>query len=174
MKAVALYARVSSDKQEKEATIDSQVAALIDRAKADGHTVIASDHYVDDGCSGSTLVRPALEKLRDRAAEGGLDLLYVHSPDRLARKYAYQVLLLEELTRSGISVVFLNGPTNRSAEDELLLQVQGMGASRQPQPSDRPMAAVRPIDVVAVRNQVHDRANTGSNELPRLLKETIR
>ena len=126
MKAVALYARVSSDKQEKQATIDSQVAALMDRAKADGHTVLASDHYVDDGCSGSTLVRPAMERLRDRSAEGGIDVLYVHSPDRLARKYAYQVLLLEELSRNGVSVVFLNGPTSRSAEDELLLQVQGM------------------------------------------------
>jgi site-specific DNA recombinase len=126
MKAVALYARVSSDKQEKQATIDSQIAALVDRAKADGHTVLASDHFVDDGCSGSTLVRPALEKLRDCAAEGGLDLLYVHSPDRLARKYAYQVLLIEELSRSGVSVVFLNGPASRTAEDELLLQVQGM------------------------------------------------
>ena len=106
MKAVALYARVSAtDKQEKQATIDSQVAALTERAKADGHTVIASDHYVDDGCSVSTLVRPAMEKLRDRAAEGGLDLLYVHSPDRLARKYAYQVLLLEELSRAGVSEI---------------------------------------------------------------------
>ncbi len=126
MKVVALYARVSSDNQEKQATINSQVAALTDRATADGHTAMASDHYVDEGYSGSTLVRPALEKLRDRAAEGGLDLLYVHSPDRLARKYAYQVLLLEELSRSGVSVVFLNGPANRTAEDELLLQVQGM------------------------------------------------
>lgn len=126
MKTVALYARVSSESQEKQATVDSQLAALTERAKTDGHTIIACDSYVDDGYSGSTLVRPALEKLRDRAAEGGLDLLYVHSPDRLARKYAYQVLLLEELSRNGVSVVFLNGPTNRTAEDELLLQVQGM------------------------------------------------
>ena len=126
MKSVALYARVSSEQQEKQATVGSQVAALTERAKADGHVVVACDSYVDEGYSGSTLVRPALEKLRDRAAEGGLDLLYVHSPDRLARKYAYQVLLLEELSRNGVSVVFLNGPTSRSAEDELLVQVQGM------------------------------------------------
>lgn len=126
VKSVALYARVSSEQQEKQATIGSQVAALVERAKADGHVLVASDMFVDDGYSGSTLLRPALEKLRDRAAEGRLDLIYVHSPDRLARRYAYQVLLLDELSNAGVSVIFLNGPTNRSAEDELLVQVQGM------------------------------------------------
>jgi len=87
MKSVALYARVSSEQQEKQATVESQVAALTERAKADGHAVVASDVYVDQGYSGATLARPALEKLRDCAAEGGLDVLYVHSPDRLARRY---------------------------------------------------------------------------------------
>lgn len=126
MKSVALYARVSSEQQEKQATIASQVAALAERAKADGHVLVATDMFVDDGYSGSTLLRPALERLRDRAADGALDLLYVHSPDRLARRYAYQVLLLDELSNTGVSVVFLNGPTTRNAEDELLVQVQGM------------------------------------------------
>ena len=82
--------------------------------------------YLDDGFSGSTLLRPALERLRDRVAEGGIDRLYVHSPDRLARKYAYQVLLLDELHKQGVTTVFLNGPSGKTAEDELLVQVQGM------------------------------------------------
>ena len=81
---------------------------------------------MDEGASGSTLVRPGLERLRDRIAEGGIDALYVHSPDRLARKYAYQVLLLEEFRARAVSVVFLQGPAGQSAEDELLVQVQGM------------------------------------------------
>lgn len=105
--------------------------ASIDRAQADGHIVLPSDVYVDEGYSGATLVRPALERLRDRAAEGGVDILYVHNPGRLARRYAYQVLLLEELSRYGVSVVFLQGPVGRSAEDELLVQVQGMIAEYQ-------------------------------------------
>lgn len=127
MKMVALYARVSSEQQAQQATVASQVAALEDRAKADGCVVLPADIFVDEGYSGATLVRPALERLRDRAAEGGLEVLYVHSPDRLARRYAYQVLLMEELARQGVTVVFLNGPTTaRSAEDELLVQVQGM------------------------------------------------
>jgi site-specific DNA recombinase len=126
VKSVALYARVSSEQQAQQATVASQIAALEERAKSDGCIVLPSDLFVDEGYSGASLARPALERLRDRAAEGGLDVLYVHSPDRLARRYAYQVLLIEELTRHGVAVVFLNGPSGRSAEDELLVQVQGM------------------------------------------------
>jgi site-specific DNA recombinase len=126
MKSVALYARVSSEAQEKNATVESQVVALRERAKADGHVVLPTDIYIDNGYSGSSLVRPALEKLRDRAADGELDLLYVHSPDRLARRYAYQVLLLEELSRCRVLVQFLNGTMGNTAEDQLLVQVQGM------------------------------------------------
>ena len=126
MKSIALYARVSSEHQAQQATIDSQVVALRQRAEADGHVVLPNDVYADDGFSGATLIRPALERLRDRAAEGGLEVLYVHSPDRLARRYAYQVVLLDELSSHGVQVVFLLGPSGQSAEDELLVQVQGM------------------------------------------------
>jgi site-specific DNA recombinase len=126
IKTVALYARVSSEKQAKEATVASQVDALTERAVADGFKILPRETFVDDGYSGTTLQRPALERLRDRAADGGLDVLYVHSPDRLARRYAYQVVLMEELVRHGVSVVFLHGPEGQSAEDELLVQVQGV------------------------------------------------
>jgi site-specific DNA recombinase len=81
---------------------------------------------VDDGYSGSILTRPGLERLRDQAAAGAIDRLYMLDPDRLSRKYAYQVLLLEELTRCGVEVVFLRNPVGRSPEADLLLQVQGM------------------------------------------------
>jgi site-specific DNA recombinase len=128
MKSIAIYARVSSEQQAQQATIESQVAALKERVATDGHVLLPQDVYVDDGFSGTTLVRPALERLRDRVAEGAVDRLYVHSPDRLARKYAYQVLLLEELGQHGVTVVFLNAPSGKTAEDELLVQVQGMVA----------------------------------------------
>ncbi len=78
--------------------------------------------------AGATLIRPALERLRDAAAAAGVDRLYVHSPDRLARKYAYQALLIDELRRTGVEVVFLNRALGQSPEDDLLLQVQGMVA----------------------------------------------
>lgn len=126
MTRIALYARVSSSQQSQEATIDSQVEVLRERAEADGHVVLPTDIYVDDGYSGASLVRPGLERLRDRAAEGAVELLYVHCPDRLARRYAYQVLLLDEFARHGVTVTFVHGPSGQSAEDELLVQVQGM------------------------------------------------
>ncbi|HEV3258772.1 MAG TPA: recombinase family protein [Gemmataceae bacterium] len=124
----ALYARVSSDQQAAAGTIASQVAALEEQARRDGLALEPGLCFLDDGYSGSTLVRPALERLRDLAAAGGIDRLYVHSPDRLARKYAYQVLLVEELRRGGAEVVFLNQAPGRTPEDELLLQVQGVVA----------------------------------------------
>ncbi|MBN1654303.1 MAG: recombinase family protein [Deltaproteobacteria bacterium] len=126
MKTVALYARVSSERQAQKQTIASQLEALDNRATTDGHLVLPSDRYIDDGYSGATLIRPALERLRDSIAEGNVDILYVHSPDRLSRKYAYQVLLLEEFSQQGTDVVFLNGPSGQTAEDQLLVQVQGM------------------------------------------------
>jgi len=94
-----LYARVSSEQQAKESTVGSQVEALRQRIHEDGLRCEEELCFIDDGYSGGTLVRPALERLRDLAAAGGLDRVYVHSPDRLARKYAYQVLLLDELQR---------------------------------------------------------------------------
>jgi site-specific DNA recombinase len=123
-----MYARVSSEHQVDAQTIASQIAALHERVTADGLVVPDALQFLDDGYSGATLVRPALERLRDVAAAGGIDRLYVHSPDRLARKYAYQVLLVEELRRLGVEVVFLNRELGRSPEDDLLLQVQGMMA----------------------------------------------
>ncbi|HID23441.1 MAG TPA: recombinase family protein, partial [Planctomycetaceae bacterium] len=125
---VALYARVSSDQQAQEGTIESQVHELKARIASDGYQLEEEFCFLDDGVSGATLVRPALERLRDAAYHGVLDRLYVHSPDRLARKYAWQVLLLEEFTRAGVKVVFLNRQIGKSPEEDLLLQVQGMMA----------------------------------------------
>ncbi len=123
---VALYARVSSEQQAEAKTIESQLAEIRTRIVADGFELTTILEFVDDGYSGSTLVRPALERLRDVAADGGIDRLYVHCPDRFARNYAYQVLLLDELTQRGIEVIFLNRPLGQTPEDQLLLQVQGV------------------------------------------------
>jgi len=126
--SAALYARVSSDAQAQEQTIDSQVADLRNQAVQDEVSLIESNCFLDDGVSGSTLNRPALERLRDTAYVGGFQRLYVHSPDRLARKYAYQVLIVDELQKQGIEIVFLNRAIGASPEEDLLLQMQGMFA----------------------------------------------
>jgi site-specific DNA recombinase len=123
---VAMYARVSSDQQAEAQTIASQVAALRERVAAEGLTVPDAMQFLDEGYSGATLVRPALERLRDVVAARAVDRLYVHSPDRLARKYAYQVLLVDEFRRAGVEIIFLNRALGQSPEDDLLLQVQGM------------------------------------------------
>jgi site-specific DNA recombinase len=123
---VAMYARVSSEAQAVAQTIASQLAALRERISADGFSISDESQFIDDGYSGASLIRPALERLRDCVALGGIDRLYVHSPDRLARKYAYQVLLVDEFHRMGVDIVFLNRELGRSPEDDLLLQVQGM------------------------------------------------
>ena len=124
-KQVAIYARVSSDQQSNAGTIDSQRAALEARVKKDGFDITPELEFMDDGFSGSTLIRPGMEKLRDMIAAGSVDCLYVLSPDRLARKYVYQILLVEEFRRAGVEIVFLNRQVGDSPEDELLLQVQG-------------------------------------------------
>ena len=92
----ALYARVSSDQQAERQTINSQVAALLARAAADGHKIAPELRFLDDGQSGASLVRPALERLRDLVAMVAIDVVYVHAPDRLARSYAHQAVLVEE------------------------------------------------------------------------------
>jgi len=123
----AIYARVSSERQREEGTVASQLAGLRELAEQQGLVVAEELVFCDEGFSGATLTRPALERLRDRAAEGAFEVLLCHAPDRLARRYAYQVLLLEELARGGVEVVFARGGEHAgSPEDELLRQFQGM------------------------------------------------
>jgi predicted site-specific integrase-resolvase len=126
MKAAAIYARVSSDKQKEEKTIASQTAALTEFARKEGYDVPREWIFEDEGFSGASLVRPGLERLRDLAAEGQLEAILVYSPDRLSRKYAYQILLTEEFARSGVETVFVKAPKSDTPEDQLLLQFQGM------------------------------------------------
>jgi site-specific DNA recombinase len=125
---MAIYARVSSDQQAERHTIDSQIAELKARALQDGYQVREGMLFIDNGHSGASLIRPALERLRDLIAFSVVDVVYVHAPDRLARSYAHQVLLLEEFSRAGTQVVFLNRPIGDTPEDSLLLQLQGMFA----------------------------------------------
>jgi len=126
MRMAAIYARVSSDQQREAHTIASQTAALIECAKTLGVDVPKAWIFEDEGFSGATLERPGLERVRDLAAEGQIQALLVYSPDRLSRKYAYQILLIEELARHGVDTHFLNAPSTATAEDQLLVQFQGM------------------------------------------------
>ena len=110
MQQAALYARVSTDKQEREETIESQLDALSHAVAVGAYEVPAGGVFVDEHASGTRLDRPALDRWRDLAAEGAFDTVVVWSPDRRARRDAYQVVLLEELTRCGCEVVFVPSP----------------------------------------------------------------
>jgi site-specific DNA recombinase len=125
-KPAAIYARVSSDRQKENHTIASQTAALLEHAAAHGYTVPPEWVFQDEGYSGAVLVRPGLEALRDLAAEGQIGTALIYSPDRLSRKYAYQVLLAEEFSRCGVELIFLKSPAGATPEDQLVVQFQGM------------------------------------------------
>jgi site-specific DNA recombinase len=122
----AIYARVSSDRQREQNTIASQTALLLEFATTRDCVVPQDWIFQDDGYSGSVLARPGLERLRDLVAEGFIETLFVYAPDRLSRKYAYQVLLLEEFSRCGAETVFLKSAGGDNPEERLLVQFQGM------------------------------------------------
>ena len=126
MRMAAIYARVSSEQQREEHTIASQTASLIEFAKSHDLEVPQEWVFEDEGYSGATLERPGLERVRDLAAEGQIQVVLAYSPDRLSRKYAYQILLIEEFARHGVATVFVKSPQGDSAEDQLLVQFQGM------------------------------------------------
>jgi len=126
MKTAAIYARVSSDQQREDKTITSQTVAVMAFASSQGYSVPAEWIFEDEGFSGATLVRPGLERVRDLVAEGQIQAVLVLSPDRLSRKYAYQVLLTEEWLRHGVQTIFVKAPQSQTPEDQLLLQFQGM------------------------------------------------
>jgi len=123
---VALYARVSTERQAERGTIGSQLHVLRERITAAGDEL--SGEYVDDGQSGARLDRPGLDALRDAAEAGLFESVWCLSPDRLARAYAYQVLVLDELARFGVTVRFTDAPAKAAGDPQatLLTQVQGV------------------------------------------------
>jgi site-specific DNA recombinase len=126
MRIAALYARVSGEQQRDSHTIASQTEALVAYAERHGYRVAPDMIIEDDGYSGAVLERPGLERVRDLAAEGRIDTVVAHAPDRLSRRYAYQVVIIEELARQGVETVFVNAPSMETPEDHLLVQFQGM------------------------------------------------
>jgi DNA invertase Pin-like site-specific DNA recombinase len=123
---VALYARVSTERQAERGTIGSQLQVLREHVTAGGDEL--AGEYVDDGQSGARLDRPGLDALRDAAEAGLFESVWCLSPDRLARAYAYQVLVLDELARFGVTVRFTDAPDLAAGDPQatLLTQVQGV------------------------------------------------
>src|SRR5690349_18864046 len=135
---IGIYARVSAQRQAQADGLTQQLDRLLAHALRQGWTVQAEHVFRDDGYSGASLKRPGLERLRDRAALCALDRVLITAPDRLARQYVHQVLLLEELTTTGCQVEFLDRPMTRDPHDRLLLQIRGAVAE-----SERSLIAER-------------------------------
>jgi len=125
----ALYARVSTQRQEEEATIASQIASIEAYAASQGYILPKELYFLDEAVSGTRLDRPALDRLRDEAAEGVYQTVVCLSPDRLSRQYAHQIILLEEFRQLGIQVMFVNQPpVENNPQSQLFFGIQGLFA----------------------------------------------
>jgi site-specific DNA recombinase len=122
---VAAYARVSTTRQAQAQGIEQQLDRLRAAAAERGWDLEDQHVYRDDGYSGARIGRPGLDRLRDHAALAGLDVVLVTAPDRLARNYVHQVLLIDELAARGCQVEFLDRPMSSDPHDQLLLQIRG-------------------------------------------------
>src|SRR6266536_635109 len=123
---IALYARVSTSRQQQTHTIDQQLARLRAYVTTQPDWSLAEEHiFCDDGQSGAKLKRPGLDHLRDQAAQAAFDLVLLTAPDRLARNYVHQMVVLEELERAGCRVQFLDRPMSDDPHDPLVLQIRG-------------------------------------------------
>jgi len=122
----AVYARVSSEQQEKDETVASQMDAIGEYAREHGFSFGGDDIFLDEGYSGKVLRRPGLDKLLDKVYEGCYDNVLILAPDRLARSYGHQIMLLEEFQRKGCQPVFVHRPIGSGPDEDLLLQMQGV------------------------------------------------
>jgi site-specific DNA recombinase len=122
---VAVYVRVSTSHQVLLQTIDHQLECLQNYVRAQGWTLSPARIFRDDGYSGATLKRPGLDRLRDAARSRDLDCVLLTAPDRLARNYIHQMLLIDEFAQVGCKVEFLDRPMSQDPHDQLLLQIRG-------------------------------------------------
>ena len=126
MQRAALYARVSTRRQEQEATIESQLDRLLSYARQHDYEIPPELQFIDQAVSGKHLARPGLDRLRDVAAIGALPTLLCLSPDRLARNLGAQQVVLDELGQAAVTVIFLDQPSlGDSPQAKLLLDIQG-------------------------------------------------
>lgn len=125
-KHIAVYGRVSTSNQENEGTIETQLSAVREKAQTEGLTIVKE--YLDEGWSGDTIIRPALDQLRVDARKGIWDAVLMYDPDRLARRFSYQELVSDELKEAGIEVMYVTTDTPKNSEDKILFGVKGLFA----------------------------------------------
>jgi site-specific DNA recombinase len=127
----ALYTRVSTDKQAEKYGIPSQIEALRKRCLKKDWTPILDgdkDAFIDDGYSEAELDRPALNRLRQAAKEGRVDVVLSYDPDRLSRKLYHRMILAEEFEKQGIKLEFITQDMGTSPEDRMFFNMRGLVA----------------------------------------------
>ncbi|HEV8651532.1 MAG TPA: recombinase family protein [Actinomycetes bacterium] len=148
---VALYVRVSTDRQQQAQTIEQQVTQLHSYVAAHQGWTVGEEHvFRDDGYSGAKLDRPGLDALRDHAARAAFDVVLVTAPDRLARNFTHQMVVGEELERRGVRVVFCDRPLTDDPHEQLVTQIRGAVACVRAD-LDRRSDATRPAGTAAQR-----------------------
>ncbi len=125
-KQIAVYARVSSSNQENEGTIETQLSAIYEYAKREKYLIV--EQYLDNGWSGDSIIRPELDRLRVDAKKKIWNTVLMYDPDRLARRYSYQELVMDELREAGIEVLFVTTPAPANGIEKILYGVQGLFA----------------------------------------------
>lgn len=125
-KLIAIYGRVSTSNQEAEGTIETQLSAVKDFAQKNGYTIV--QEYLDNGWSGDSIVRPALDQLRMDAKNKIWEAILIYDPDRLARRYSYQELIMDELREAGVEIIFVTISAPKNSEDKILHGVRGLFA----------------------------------------------
>ncbi|KKW28555.1 MAG: invertase protein [Parcubacteria group bacterium GW2011_GWA2_52_8] len=125
-KLIVVYGRVSTSNQENEGTIETQLSAVREFAQKNNYTIV--QEYLDDGWSGDSIVRPALDQLRMDAKKKIWEGVLMYDPDRLARRYSYQELVMDELREAGIEVIFVTVSAPKNSEDKILHGVRGLFA----------------------------------------------
>jgi site-specific DNA recombinase len=125
-KLIAIYARVSTARQEEDGTIETQLSPLREFAQQHGYTIVKE--YTDDGWSGDILARPALDDLRQDAKRKIWQAVLIYDTDRLARRYSYQELIMDELREAGIELMFITIPAPKNSEEKILHGVRGLFA----------------------------------------------
>ncbi len=125
-KLVGIYCRVSTAGQEEEKTIQNQIMEICDLAEKNNYTIV--EKYLDDGWSGDILARPAMDRLREDAKKKKWEAVLVYDPDRIARRYSYQELIMDELIEAGIEIIFITIPAPKNPEEKILHGVRGLFA----------------------------------------------
>ena len=125
-KLIATYSRVSTATQEEQQTIKTQLNTLKDFSEKNNYHIVKE--YIDDGWSGDILARPALDRLRQDAKSKMWEAILIYDPDRLARRYSYQELIMDELKEAGIEIIFVTISAPQNSEDKILYGVRGLFA----------------------------------------------